>query len=80
MPDETRGRYLFVAIDRATRWVYLEIHPTKEARVAAAFLERLIAKAPFTITKALTDNGKEFTDRFSASGSVNRPAAPSHGA
>lgn len=26
MPDEEKRRYLFVAIDRATRWVYLEIH------------------------------------------------------
>ncbi|BCX82342.1 transposase, IS481 family [Methylomarinovum caldicuralii] len=59
MPDETRGRYLFVAIDRASRRVYLEIHPTKEAQVAAAFLDRLIAKAPLKITKVLTDNGKD---------------------
>jgi len=29
---------------------------------------RLIDKAPFTITKVLTDNGKEFTDRFCATG------------
>ena len=57
MPDETQGRYLFVAIDRATRWVYLEIHPTKEAKVAAAFLDRLVEQAPFKITKVLTDNG-----------------------
>jgi hypothetical protein len=26
MPDETARRYLFVAIDRATRWVYIEIY------------------------------------------------------
>jgi hypothetical protein len=25
MPDETKRRYLFVAIDRATRWVYFRI-------------------------------------------------------
>ena len=68
MPDETQGRYLLVAIDRATRWVYLEIHPTKAAKVAAAFLDRLVDKAPFKITKVLTDNGKEFTDRFCTTG------------
>lgn len=28
----------------------------------------MIDKAPFTITKVLTDNGKEFTDRFCATG------------
>jgi hypothetical protein len=26
MPDETQRRYLFVAIDRATRWVHMEIY------------------------------------------------------
>lgn len=25
MPDEDHKRYLFVAIDHATRWVYLEV-------------------------------------------------------
>ncbi|MCK7579960.1 MAG: DDE-type integrase/transposase/recombinase [Chromatiales bacterium] len=56
-------------IDRATRWeFYVEILPEKTAQNAAGFLERLIAKAPFTITKVLTDNGKEFTDRFGATG------------
>ena len=32
MADESRRTYLFVAIDRATRWVYLEILPDKSAR------------------------------------------------
>ncbi len=35
---------------------------------AAAFLQRLVAKAPFKVQKVLTDNGKEFTDRFCATG------------
>ena len=68
MADESRRKYLFVAIDRATRWVYLEILPDKSARSAKGFLQRLIKKAPFNISKVLTDNGKEFTDRFSANG------------
>lgn len=29
MADETTRRYLFVAIDRATRWVYIAIKPNK---------------------------------------------------
>jgi len=68
MPDENRRKYLFAAIDRATRWVYVEILDDKSAASASGFLERLIAKAPFTLTKILTDNGKEFTDRFCATG------------
>ncbi|MBK1650330.1 IS481 family transposase [Rhabdochromatium marinum] len=68
MPDEASRQYLFVAIDRATRWVYVEILPTKSAKHAQAFLKHLIANAPFHITKVLTDNGKEFSDRFCATG------------
>ena len=63
MPDQ-----LFAAIDRATRWVYGEIRQDKSATSASGFLKRLIEKAPFIISKVLTDNGKEFTDRFCASG------------
>ncbi len=68
MPDEDRRRYLFAAIDRATRWVYVEILPDKSAACAKGFFQRLIDKAAFKIRKVLTDNGKEFTDRFCATG------------
>ena len=68
MEDESSRKYLFVAIDRATRWVYLEIFPDKTAASAQLFLERVVEKAPFKITKLLTDNGKEFTDRFTPNG------------
>jgi len=68
MPDETSRKYLFVAIDRATRWVYMEIRASKTAATAQGFLKNLIQKAPFVISKILTDNGKEFTDRFCATG------------
>jgi len=68
MPDEQQRRYLFAAIDRATRWVYLEILADKSAASAQGFLQQLIKVAAFTIEKVLTDNGKEFTDRFCATG------------
>jgi len=68
MPDESSRRYLFVAIDRASRWVYLELHDDKSANAAKGFLKRLVAKAPFKIVKLLTDNDKAFTDRFTAGG------------
>ena len=68
MPDEDARRYLFAAIDRATRWVYVEILPEKSAACAQGFLERLLVAAPFKVAKVLTDNGKEFTDRFCATG------------
>ena len=68
MPDEPKRRYLFVACERATRWVYLELLPDKSAHQSKGFLQRLIDRAPFKIKKVLTDNGKEFTDRFAANG------------
>ncbi|WP_379971600.1 DDE-type integrase/transposase/recombinase [Edwardsiella ictaluri] len=68
MPDETRRKYLFVAIDRASRWVYLEILPDKSARSASGFLSRLVRKASFKLSIVLTDNGKEFTDKYCATG------------
>jgi hypothetical protein len=37
MPDEDKHKYLFVAIDRATRWVYLEVRATKSDYNASSF-------------------------------------------
>ncbi len=68
MPDEDQRRYLFAAIDRATRWVYVEILPEKSAACAQGFLTNLIQATAFKIIKILTDNGKEFTDRFCDTG------------
>ena len=64
MPDETQRRYLFVAIDRATRWVYLRIYANQSEASSTDFLRSLRRVAPMTISKVLTDNGSQFTDRF----------------
>lgn len=64
MPDETARRYLYVAIDRATRWVFVRIYSDMETVSAVDFLERLHEAAPMRIDKVLTDNGACFTDRF----------------
>jgi transposase InsO family protein len=48
MPDETSRRYLFVAIDRATRWVFMHMYSD------------------------MTDNGWQFTDRFTTK--ENKPS------
>jgi len=67
MADETRRRYLFVAIDRATRWVYVAVKNDKTAASARSFLKAVHEACPMKIVKLLTDNGKEFTDRLFAS-------------
>ncbi|HFX0936764.1 IS481 family transposase [Pseudomonas aeruginosa] len=67
MQDESSRRYLFVAIDRATRWVFVQLKSNKTAASAQAFLKALHKACPIRINKLLTDNGKEFTDRLFAS-------------
>jgi transposase InsO family protein len=66
MPDESSRRYLFVAIDRATRWVHLRICSDQSEASSTRFLDSLMQAAPMKITKILTDNGSQFTDRFTA--------------
>src|SRR5258707_7052461 len=63
-PLNRRRSYAYVAIDRAPRFVYLEILPNRRAETAAAFLERFLNRFPLTVHRILTDNGSEFTDRF----------------
>jgi transposase InsO family protein len=64
LADETERRYLFVAIDRATCWVFLHLAPAKSAAAAKGFLAALQRACPIRITRILTDNGVEFTDRL----------------
>ncbi len=66
MPDETTRRYLFVAIDRATRWVYMHIYADQTENSSADFLYQVKKACPFKIVKLLTDNGSQFTDRFTS--------------
>lgn len=67
MANEASRSYLFVAIDRATRWVFVAIKKDKTAASARSFLNALHKACPLKINKILTDNGKEFTDRLFAS-------------
>lgn len=64
MADESSRRYLFVAIDRATRWVFIRVFKAKTAANARRFLRDLKRACPLRIRTILTDNGKEFTGRL----------------
>jgi transposase-like protein len=66
MPDEEHHRYLFVAIDRATRWVYFHIYPDQTEVSSVDFLRRVKKACSVKIEKILTDNGTQFTDRFTS--------------
>jgi transposase-like protein len=53
--------YIHTAVDRATRLMYLELHPDKKAETVVTFLKSAIEFFPFKITRVLTDNGREYT-------------------
>jgi transposase-like protein len=54
--------YLFVAIDRTSKFAYAELHHAQTKVLAAEFLRHLIEAVPYKITKILTDNGIQFTN------------------
>jgi transposase InsO family protein len=55
--------YLFVAIDRTSKFAYAELHEKAGKMAAAGFLHNLIAIIPYAIHTVLTDNGIQFTNR-----------------
>jgi transposase InsO family protein len=53
--------YLFVAIDRTSKFAFTELHEKATRRVAGDFLRNLIRAVPYKIHTVLTDNGTHFT-------------------
>ncbi len=54
---------LFVAIDRTSKFAYVELHERAGKMIAAQFLRNLIKAVPYNIHTVLTDNGIQFTNR-----------------
>jgi len=55
--------YLFVAIDRTSKFAYAELHERATRPLAVEFLRHLIAAVPYKIHTILTDNGIQFANR-----------------
>lgn len=55
--------YLFVAIDRTSKFAYVELHEKAGKMAAAQFLRNLVKAVPYSIHTVLTDNGIQFTNR-----------------
>jgi IS30 family transposase len=53
--------HMFVAIDRTSKFAYVELHESATTAVSREFLLRLIAAVPYKIHTVLTDNGIQFT-------------------
>jgi transposase InsO family protein len=54
--------YLFVAIDRTSKFAFAELHRSATTSVAVGFLKALIDAVPYKIHTVLTDNGIQFAD------------------
>lgn len=55
--------YLFVAIDRTSKFAFARLEEKAGKMAAAQFLRDLIAAVPYKIHTILTDNGVQFTNR-----------------
>ncbi len=63
---DTGKEYLFVAIDRATKYLYIELHQRMTMDNAVQFLKNLNKDCVFKLTHILTDNGAQFTYKLLA--------------
>lgn len=52
--------YMFVGIDRTSKFAYVELHEQSDRKIATVFLENLIAAVPYKVHTILTDNGAQF--------------------
>jgi len=68
--------YVYVAIDRATRYVYAEILYNLEPNTTAGFIDRFLKDFPHPVKVILSDNGFEWTDR--CAGSVKKKPTGNH--
>ncbi|HTM78732.1 MAG TPA: IS481 family transposase [Devosia sp.] len=69
--------YVFVAIERVTHFVHVEIASRRDATTIAACLERFLAAFGHSVHTILSDNGSEFTDRFGGAYWQPKGRAPS---
>jgi transposase InsO family protein len=58
--------YMFVAVDRTSKFAYAELHPRATRIIAKDFLDNLTKAVPYKIHTVLTDNGIQFTKREGA--------------
>jgi transposase InsO family protein len=54
--------YLFVAIDRTSKFAFVQLVERADMQIASAFLEALVQALPYRIHTVLTDNGIQFAD------------------
>jgi transposase-like protein len=55
--------HMFLAIDRVSKFTYVELHPAATMLAGASFLRSVIAAFPYKLHTILTDNGTPFADQ-----------------
>lgn len=60
--------YLFVAIDRTSKFTLAKLYKDKTIQSSTDFLNHVIKTVPYVIEMILTDNGTEYTDVISNKG------------
>jgi len=53
--------HLFVAIDRTSKFAFIELHERATRAIASQFLRNLVKAVPYQIHTVLTDNGVQFS-------------------
>lgn len=78
VPDLVRNKqyYQFTAIDCASRWRYLKIYDNYSNSDSIDFLIELTRVAPFRIRAIKTDNGSNFTNRYTGYQKSTDPLNP----
>ena len=61
--EKAQLQYLFVAIDRTSKFAYADLHPKATRMIGNDFLCNLIAAAAYTLHTILADNGIQFARR-----------------
>ncbi len=61
--DDSCSRFVYLAIDRATRWVFMAIQRDLSAASGVDFFDRLMLASPVKISKILTGGVRAFSDR-----------------
>ena len=54
--------YLFIAIDRTSKFAFVQLVERANTKTATAFLDALVDTVPYLIHTVLTDNGIQFAD------------------
>jgi hypothetical protein len=60
--EATQVHSLLVAIDRTSKFAFVELHEKVTRRIAGNFLRALIAAVPYKVHTVLTDNGTHVTE------------------